>query len=153
MGDENTVLTPAAARHLLRRTGFGALPRDVDRILTLNATRGEAADRLLAAKPQTVRPNGRDFESAHAKWIKFLVKTKTPLHSKLALFWHDHFSTSNAKVDDLTLMGDQIQLLHRECAGNMKQLVKDMNRNPAMMEFLDTVRNRKADPNENYARE
>jgi uncharacterized protein (DUF1800 family) len=153
MGDENTVLSAAEARHLLRRTGFGALPRDLDRIISSGETRGETVDRLLAAKPQSVRPSGRDFESGHAKWIKFLVKTKTPLHAKLALFWHDHFATSIVKVEDLSLMSDQILLLHKEGAGNMKQLVKDMNRNPAMMEFLDTVRNRKHQPNENYARE
>src|SRR5262245_14012376 len=114
MGDENTVLTAAEARHLLRRTGFGALPRDLNRILSVGETRGQTVDRLLAAKPQSVRPSGRDFESAHAKWIKFLVKTKTPLHAKLALFWHDHFSTSFAKVQDLELMANQIQLLHKE---------------------------------------
>ena len=31
MGDENTVLTPAEARHLLRRTGFGAPAAEVQR--------------------------------------------------------------------------------------------------------------------------
>src|SRR5690242_15885165 len=94
MGDENTVLSAAEARHLLRRTGFGALPRDLDRILSFGQTRGEAVDHLLGLKPQVVHPTGRDFEGAHAKWIHFLVKTKTPLHAKLALFWHDHFATS-----------------------------------------------------------
>ena len=153
MGDENTVLSPAEARHLLRRTGFGALPRDLDRILSFGQTRGEAVDHLLSQKPQVVHPTGNFFEAAHAKWIRFLIKTKTPLHAKLALFWHDHFATSFVKVADVTLMANQIQLLHREGAGNMKQLVKDMNRDPAMMEFLDTVRNRKAEPNENYGRE
>ena len=29
MGDENSTLSNAEARHLLRRTGFGALPRDI----------------------------------------------------------------------------------------------------------------------------
>ncbi len=153
MGGEGTVLSAAEARHLLRRTGFGALPRDLDRILSLGQTRGEAVDHLLGLKPQVVRPTGSEFEIAHAKWIRFLVKTKTPLHAKLALFWHDHFSTSFVKVADLDLMANQVQLLHREGAGNMKQPVKDMNRNPAMMQFLDTVRNRKKQPNENYARE
>jgi len=153
MGDENTVLTPAAARHLLRRTGFGALPRDLDRILSANETRGQTADRLLAAKPQTVRPTGSNFETAHGKWIRYLIKTKTPLHGKLALFWHDHFSTSYTKVQDINLMADQIQFLHRAGAGNFKDLVKAIGKNPAMMEFLDTVRNRKHVPNENYARE
>jgi uncharacterized protein (DUF1800 family) len=153
MGDENTTLDPAEARHLLRRTGFGALKRDLDRILASGETRGETADRLLGAKAQSVKPRGRDLESAHGKWIRFLVKTRTPLRAKLALFWHDHFATSNVKVDDLDLMAVQIQLLHKQGAGNFKDLVKAINKNPAMMEFLDTVRNRRRQPNENYARE
>jgi len=153
MGNENSVLTAAEARHLLRRTGLGALPKDVARIIDADDTRGKAVDRLLAAKPQSVRPSGPDFRSGHDKWVRFLLKTKTPLHAKLALFWHDHFATGFSKVEDVDLMADQIQLLHRQGAGNLKQLVKDMNRNPAMMEFLDTVRNRRQQPNENYARE
>ncbi len=153
MGDENSVLSEAEARHFLRRVGFGALQRDVARIVTFHETRGQAADRLLNLKAQSVHPTGRDFDTAHAKWIKFLIKTKTPLHAKLALFWHDHFSTSFAKVQDTGLMADQIYLLHKLGAGDMRVLVKAINKNAAMMEFLDTVRNRKAQPNENYARE
>ena len=50
-------------------------------------------------------------------------------------------------------MAQQIQLLHTYAKGNFKDFVKAMNKNPAMMEFLDTVRNDKDVPNENYARE
>src|SRR6185436_5048046 len=141
MGDENSVLTPAEARHLLRRTGFGALKRDLDQILGDGETRGQAADRLLDFRPKSIRPSGRDFFAGHNKWIRGLVKTRTPLQSKLVLFWHDHFATGISKVGDIDLMANQIQLLYRNCAGDMRVLVKEMNRNPAMMEFLDTVRN------------
>jgi uncharacterized protein (DUF1800 family) len=153
MGDENTVLGRAEARHLLRRTGFGALPRDVDQIVDDGETRGAAADRLIGFKPKTVRPNGRDFPTAHNKWIKTLLKTRAPLQSKLVLFWHDHFATGISKVGDAGLMADQIQLLYQLCKGDMRALVKAISKNPAMMEFLDTVRNDKDVPNENYARE
>src|SRR5438552_12014902 len=50
-------------------------------------------------------------------------------------------------------MALQIRLLHAMCNGNFKDFVKAMNRNAAVMEFLDTVRNHKDIPNENYARE
>jgi uncharacterized protein (DUF1800 family) len=153
MGDANTVLSPEEARHLLRRTGFGALKRDVDRIHDAGETRGQATDRLLDYRAQSFKPKGRDFETAHNKWVKYLLKARSPLQAKLALFWHDHFATGFSKVRDTDLMADQINLLHASAAGNFKQLVKDMNRDPAMMEFLDTVRNHKEIPNENYARE
>jgi uncharacterized protein (DUF1800 family) len=81
------------------------------------------------------------------------LKTRAPLQSKLVLFWHDHFATGISKVGDAGLMADQIQLLYQLCKGDMRALVKAISKNPAMMEFLDTVRNDKDVPNENYARE
>ncbi len=151
MGDANSILSTADARHLLRRTGFGALPKDMSTFVGM--TRGDAADKLLNYRAQGFRPSGRDFFGAHNKWIKSLIKPKSALQAKLVLFWHDHFSTAISKVEDVDLMGDQIALLYREAKGNFKTLMKDINRNPAMMEFLDTVRNHDGHPNENYGRE
>ena len=31
----------------------------------------------------------------HNKWVKYMLKTKTPLQEKLVLFWHDHFATGD----------------------------------------------------------
>jgi uncharacterized protein (DUF1800 family) len=151
MGDEQSVLTPAEARHLLRRSGFGAPRDEVSRLA--GTTRGEAADRLIAFRPKRIRPRGRDFESAHNKWLKLMLKTRAPLQMKLGLFWHDHFATGISKVQDVDLMAGQIELLHAYGAGNVRDFVKAVNKDPAMMEWLDTVRNRKFQPNENYARE
>src|SRR6185295_6874947 len=89
----------------------------------------------------------------HDKWIKYLLKVKDPLQEKLVLFWHDHFATGFSKVQDTKLMGVQNRLFRLNCKGNFKSLVKAVNLDPAMMEFLDTVRNHEEIPNENYARE
>jgi uncharacterized protein (DUF1800 family) len=151
MGDENTHLDDAAARHLLRRTGFGAKPTDVARYS--GTTRGAAADTLLGFKPQGFRPNGADFDKGLTKWLKYMVTTKTPLNEKLVLFWHDHFATGFTKVQSIFLMAQQNRTLRRMCVGSMKDLVKAMNKDAAMIEWLDTVRNHKGTPNENYARE
>jgi uncharacterized protein (DUF1800 family) len=152
MGDQNTVLaTEAEVRHLLRRTGFGWNAEEVASLSGL--TRGAAADRLLAFKPQGFRPSGRDFDKLHNKWVKFMLKTRFGLQEKLVLLWHDHFATGISKVFDAKLMGLQNLLLRKFCRGDFKGLVKAINRDPAMMEWLDTVRNRRNRPNENYARE
>jgi uncharacterized protein (DUF1800 family) len=151
MGDENTVLDAANARHLLRRTGFGVKASEVDGYVGL--TRGAAATKLLSAKPKPFKPSARDGFDQHNKWFKFLLKSKSTLNDKLVLFWHDHFSTAMSKVQDTNLMAEQVKLLYQNCKGNFKTLVKAMNKNAAMMEYLDTVRNDKEIPNENYARE
>ncbi len=151
MGDETTVLDGAAARHLLRRTGFGAMPLDLAQFVGL--TRGEAADRLLAFAPKGFLPSGPDFPTAVSKWIKYMLKTRAPLQEKLVLFWHDHFATGFSKVQSVRLMGTQNRTIRLSCLGDMRVLVKALSRDAAMIEWLDTVRNHKDLPNENYARE
>jgi uncharacterized protein (DUF1800 family) len=162
MGDQNTVLSEADARHLLRRTGFGALRSEVADIVALSPsdkTRGAVVDGLLDFKPKAFKPGGKDLGSSHNKWVKFMTKGKLQLEEKLVLFWHDHFATAFSKVQDAKLMASEIQLLHKNCKGNFKSFVKQMNKNAAMMEYLDTVRNvsdvndLSIVPNENYGRE
>jgi uncharacterized protein (DUF1800 family) len=153
MGDQNTVLDAASARHLLRRAGFGARPADVQSIVDRGLTRGQAADELLAVKGKAFKPNGRSIDNAHDKWVKWMVKGKVPILDKLVVFFHDHFATSNAKVENVKNMARQIRTLYTLCRGSFKDLVKEINRDAAMIEFLDTVRNHKDIPNENYARE
>lgn len=151
MVNEGATLSAAAARHLLRRAGFGATARDADTYTGLS--RGVAADRLVNFKAKTFKPGGSYFDQAHDKWLKYILKSKFPLMEKLVLFWHDHFAVAIAKVIDVKRMGQYVGVLHQHCNGNLKTFVKAMNKNAAMMEFLDTVRNDKEIPNENYARE
>jgi uncharacterized protein (DUF1800 family) len=153
MGDANTVLNANEARHHFRRTGFGAPKEEVARILSRGETRAEAANRLLSFTPSSFRPRGRSIEDAHNKWIKYLLMTNLELQEKLVIFWHDHFATSNDVVGYPKIMGNQNYLLRSFSKGNFKDFVKAINKDAAMMEMLDTVRNRKRVPNENYARE
>jgi uncharacterized protein (DUF1800 family) len=145
-------LTDAHRRHLLRRAGLGPSPKEMQALAKAD-TRGQAADALLDFPAKPFKPGGKDFDRMHNKWFKFMQKTKYPLHSKLVLFWHDHFATGFSKVNDTKLMGEHIRLLHTYAKGDFRTFLKEMNRNPAMMEWLDTVRNEKAIPNENYGRE
>ncbi len=153
MGDENSTLSEAEARHLLRRTGFDVSAKTIEKWVASGQTRGGAAAELLKFKPQGFKPNGKTFEDIHDKWVKFMLKTKAALQEKLVLFWHDHFATAISKVGDAELMTKQNALLRRFCKGDFKQLVKEINRDPATMEYLDTVRNTKDGLNENYGRE
>jgi uncharacterized protein (DUF1800 family) len=162
MGDAATPLTEPEARQLLRRTGFGepARPRDIQRLI--GVTRGEAADDLLKFRPTRFRPKGKTITDVHNRWLKYMLRFRRSLQEKLVLFFHDHFATNFDTVRDENLMGVQNQLFRqhstgihrrRQPRGNFKDFVKAINKDPAMMEFLDTVRNRKQNPNENYGRE
>lgn len=151
MGDQNTPLSEREARHLLRRTGFGAPPASVAGLT--GVPRGAAADQVLAFKSASFQPRGPNMYRTHNSWVKYMINVKYPLQEKLVLFWHDHFATSNDKVADHRRMAVQNKLLRLQCKGNFKTFVKAINKDGAMMEFLDTVRNYKDQPNENYARE
>ncbi len=82
-----------------------------------------------------------------------MLSTPHQLLEKLTLFWHGHFATSAAKVQDARLMLAQNQLLRHHALGRFDELVQGISRDPAMLIYLDSTTNRKAHPNENYARE
>lgn len=150
---EGDALDAPRARQLLRRTGFGATPADVAGLMAKAATVGEAADRIVGFKPSGFQPGGRDEYLLHDNWVAYMIKAKAPLNEKLTLFFHDHFATSYSKVLDVKFMGAQNRLFRKIGTGSFMDLVKAVNRDAAMIEYLDTVRNRKNEPNENYARE
>ena len=150
---QGDALTDQRARHLLRRTGFGATPDEIAKLKRAGSTVGDAADQLVGFKPKGFKPGGKDFERLHSSWVNYMTKAAAPLNEKLTLFWHDHFATGFAKVLDTKLMGEQNKFLRLNCKGSFKDLVKGMNKNAATMEYLDTPRNHKDVPNENYGRE
>jgi len=86
-------------------------------------------------------------------WIRAMVTTAFPLRERMTLFWHGHFTSSYRDVRDSYHMFVQNTLLRRHAAGNFAQLLREISRDPAMLEYLDNRSNRKQHPNENYARE
>ena len=71
-------LTLEEARHLLRRTGFGASQATAASFLADNPTRGEAANTLLDFKPAGFKPGGREFEDIHDKWVEVHAEGEEP---------------------------------------------------------------------------
>jgi uncharacterized protein (DUF1800 family) len=153
---------PAAA-HLYRRAGFG-----VDRAtLDLAVQRSPAAvvSELLADNQEssdfretadilaTATLAGGDPKQLSAAWVYRLLFTPNQLLEKATLFWHGHFATGAEKVQDASMMWDQNQLLREHALGNFGQLVHEISQDPAMLIYLDSAANRKAHPNENFARE
>ncbi|MEW6271469.1 MAG: hypothetical protein AB1689_19480, partial [Thermodesulfobacteriota bacterium] len=82
-GDEGTPLTVEDARHLLRRTGFGAPEKEVAKLLARHPTRGAAADKLLSFKPAGFTPAGRDLRLRQNSWLRYMIGARNPLQEKL----------------------------------------------------------------------
>jgi uncharacterized protein (DUF1800 family) len=152
----------ALAAHLYRRAGFGADWATLDR--AASRTPAEAIESLFAPVSETGLQSELDAlasavlaskepKKLSAWWLHAMLRTPDVLREKLTLFWHGHFATSGEKVQDSTLMHRQNQLFRRHALGAFEELVQGVSRDPAMLIYLDSAVNRKAHPNENYARE
>ncbi len=86
-------------------------------------------------------------------WLTRMANGPHPLQEKLTLFWHGHFTTSAKDERSASLMWTQNELLRRQAAGNFREFVRQVSRDPAMLDYLNNTQNKKAHPNENYARE
>jgi len=150
--------------HLLRRAGFGATEAEldaytplgfagaVDRLLNPEQVDDSDTDRLLQPLAANVGDR-KQIEAAKFWWLTRMLYTRRPLQEKMTLFWHNHFATANSKVSNALLMLQQIQLFRDQGMGNFETLLQKVTRDPAMLIWLDNRQNRKASPNENYARE
>ncbi|MCA1684775.1 MAG: DUF1800 domain-containing protein, partial [Planctomycetia bacterium] len=159
----------ARVAHLHRRAGFAApwsvLQRD------LREGPGPSIERILNGEPTAA--HGRpapEFEGLademarqlapsaalsrlQAIWLYRMIFTGHPLRERMTLFWHNHFATSEAKVRNAGLMQRQNDLLRTHALGDFSKLLAAIARDPAMLIWLDSTANRKAHPNENFARE
>jgi uncharacterized protein (DUF1800 family) len=153
--------------HLHRRAGFAAtrpeVERDlrdgpeasIDRFLNGQAhTTGVRSDHeALAGHIGDAAVDSRQAERIKAWWVFRMLASPDPLGERLALMWHNHFATSNRKVDDLGAMRRQNELFRRSACARFGDLLNEVMRDPALLIWLDAPANRKGHPNENLARE
>jgi len=145
--------------HLMRRAAFGARPDEIDNKVKqgLEATVEELVNyEQIEEDPsvplQPVTSGGSSditlitIDDVANWWLTVMVKTRRPLRERMVLFWHDHFATSYEKVS--TPNGPkhlywQNQLERQLATGNFRDLCKGINRDPAMLRWLDNVANTK----------
>jgi Protein of unknown function (DUF1800) len=86
-------------------------------------------------------------------WANRMLTTPRPLEEKMALFWHGHFASNEAKVRDYRKLLGQLELFQKQGTGNFRDLTVAVAQGPAMLSFLDAGVNVKGASNENFARE
>jgi uncharacterized protein (DUF1800 family) len=86
-------------------------------------------------------------------WATQMLTTPRPLEEKLTLFWHGHFATGENKVRDYRMMLRQNRMFRAQAAGNLRQLLVGILKDPGMLVYLDNGENIKKHPNENFGRE
>jgi len=176
-----SILDPDDARFFLTRVGFA--PDNAELAQYEGLTREQAVDKLLAgtrtdafvpppdwifepiptrAERQAWTPEQRReqqrlrtqrYELLRAWWLREMLKTPSPLTERMALFWHNHFTSGQDKVQFPQQMAQQNMLLRSHALGHFGELLHDVAKDPAMLQYLDGASNRKGNPNENFARE
>ena len=153
----------ALKAHLLRRAGFGASRSELEQISDksyeeivedlIHPERFEEIDEdyLKRYNPET---SYHDTHPTHAgKWLWRMVNTKRPLEEKMALFWHHVFATGHYKAEHTPSIVSQIDTFRENGLTNVKQILIDLARDPAMNYWLDNWENHSDQPNENWGRE
>jgi uncharacterized protein (DUF1800 family) len=149
--------------HLHRRATFGANWNELQ--TSLKDGPDMAIDRLLKGQngsaefDQSTQPladsiaRANNGQQLRAWWVYRMLYGPHPLQEKLTLFWHNHFATSEGKVNNARFMLRQYELMRKHALGNFAELLQGMSTDPAMLIWLDGRNSKKGNPNENYARE
>jgi len=168
--------------HLLRRTGFGANPKESlylfgmsksEKVQTLVNRLANTTHTDLPAwigfrtpnfwlrskldqteKQRFAKYRDNEIQSLKRWWISEMISTSSPQTERLVLFWHNHFSTSYSAIGkNSTAIANQHLTIRKHASGNFRTLLKEIVRDPAMLDYLDNNVSKKNKPNENLARE
>src|SRR5262245_12614022 len=141
--------------HLHRRAGFAATWSEIQR--DLRDGPGPSIDRLLAGRAAVVGVPERYAETADllggaaasardpwrlkAWWVYRMLFGPDPLTERLVLMWHNHFATSNLKVNDLAALHTQNRLFRALARAPFGRLLGRAVRDPALLVWLDAPAN------------
>jgi uncharacterized protein (DUF1800 family) len=150
----------ALAAHLYRRCGFGADWGQLQQALADGPQR--TVDRLLRPQADVAAFNRRSDESEDAAagsveglrawWLRRMMETPHPLLEKMTLFWHGYFAVNATEVNNPPLMKEHVRLLRRHALGSFGSLLPAIARDAALLVGLAADVNRKAAPNDDFAR-
>lgn len=177
-----TPLTLSDARHLLTRTGFGASPNEINQLLDLSREQAvDKIVSQLKSDPQTPMPawtkndapnhwrfgelsdsdkqkyriaRSNEMQSLKLWWLREMISTPSPQTERLVLFWHNHFATAYSSINHQSIsIARQHTVLRKYSSGNFREFLKQIIRDPGMLNYLDNNKSHKSKPNENLARE
>ncbi len=135
--------------HLHRRAGFAAtwdeLQRDlkdgpdasIDRLLnSTSRIRGVPDDfESIAALLADAAVAADDPARLKAWWVYRMLFGPDPLGERLTLIWHNHFATSNLKVDDLAAMRRQNDLFRSMARAPFGELLERRRPRPGAVDL------------------
>ena len=93
------------------------------------------------------------WEVQRAAFVR-AVHSKRQLFEVVNTFWHDHFNVMLSDYDCCPVYAHyDREVIRANAFGNFRTMLEAVARSTAMMYYLDNKSNRRAGPNENFARE
>ena len=92
----------------------------------------------------------QDIKNLNLTWLNQMVTTGQQIREKLSLFWHGHFASRNLNI---LYQQQLLDVIRQNALGNFGNLLTEVSKSAAMINFLNNNQNRKGSPNENFARE
>jgi uncharacterized protein (DUF1800 family) len=153
----------ARAGHLFRRAGFGARWSELQDALSAGAEKtvtglvAPAADVAGFNKEQdgyeSVGSGAAPIEELRGWWLRRMIAAPHPLLERMTLFWHGWFGVGNGLVNSPVLMLGHVRILRAHALGRFDAMLAAALRDPALLLAAGGGENRKAKPNEHFARQ
>ncbi len=155
----------ALIAHLMRRAGFGATRSELEEYASKEYEEVVEdllhPDRFPDIEHDVLRryiPNFTSLDDAayflwSGRWTYLMINTKRPLEEKIALFWHHVFATGWGKGEHTPSIVSQIEGFRRHGMADIRTILMELSKDPAMIFWLDNNDNHNGEPNENYGRE
>jgi hypothetical protein len=162
-------------RRLLNRAGYGPAPGETERVtqlglaayleeqLNYEAVEDSANDLLMRnltlyhmdiSQLIEEEPKDATIELIGSTFVR-AIYSKRQVYEAMVEFWSDHFNIylRKQKVMPLAKIVDDRDVIRPFALSNFRDLLGASAKSPAMLLYLDNVKNEKSHPNENYARE
>ncbi|MCD9854992.1 DUF1800 domain-containing protein [Epilithonimonas sp. JDS] len=161
-------------KHLASRAGFGVHHNDIEKLKSSNQKKlyeqlkstsnykpieieaykisyQQYQEMSKATDKKQVNLYNKNHNAAIGKaWQDLMINSPNQLQEKMALFWHGHFAT---RIQQSLFNVDIINIFRKNALGSFRDLVFEVSKSPAMLNFLNNQQNEKAKANENFARE
>lgn len=122
-----------------------------DTMMSVDNTDNTAKGKPTEADKKILRDkNTKSINALNARWLNDMVNSEAQLREKMAFFWHGHFACRSTNA---IYQQQLLNAIRSNALGNFKDLLFEVSKSAAMLNFLNNNQNRKNHPNENFARE
>ena len=162
LDEQSTSLTLGQAKHILRRTGFGATETQLQNAVGQPAN--TFVDAVISNAMNTALPADAPWanQTGHGNSYELIRDFRYDMvrqmytrgfAEKMAFFWHDHFASEVFVHNEPAYSHKAIKLYREKAFGDFFDLLEEVGKGPDMLYYLSGIYSSAGSPNENYARE